>query len=771
MAKLRYDVPAGWSWEKALPIGCGRLGAMIYGGYDSEHCQMNADSMWYGGPIYRVNPDAKPNLGKVRELIFDGKIGEAQRLLKMAFSGVPQSERFYQTAGEFYMDFCGSVTQPEGFSRVLDLETALHTVTVKDKKTGITYKREAFASVKYNCIVTRITADRPGSVSVAANINREGFCDKSYQKNGSVFYSGSLGGMEPCVVYCCGMKLVARGAPVEALGEHLFTEHADEAVLYWSAETNFYDSINSEEKAFRGRLCPEEKTQAVLDAAALVPYEQMRREHIADYRAQFGRVVFELGKEQEEIVLMPEQALGEVGEELADCRLMKTYFDFGRYLLISSSQPGSLPANLQGIWNRDYNPAWGSKYTININAQMNYWPAEMFGLSDCHLPLFDLLLRLAKNGKKVAGDMYGCRGFVAHHNTDLWADAAPQDMYTPATIWPMGGAWLCTHVWLHYDYTRDLEFLKRMYPVVKDSVLFFLDFLVEKDGELVTCPTTSPENTYILPNGERGCVCYGATMDSQILRQLFTQYLTQAKLVGEEDVGFVGQVEEALAKLPKTKIGENGRIVEWSREYEEAEPGHRHISHLYGLHPSDEISMTKTPELARAAANTLAARLSSGGGHTGWSRAWIMNFYARLWDGEACYQNFVQLLKKSTLPNLFDNHPPFQIDGNFGSIAAVGEMLLQSQGDEVYLLPALPDEWSDGRIEGIRARGGAGYRLVWEDGELLEVSVTADIPDIPGIPYEAKLYYKGKYRKLSLEGGETVSFSFEEIEGWEKMPV
>ena len=742
MAELRYHTPAGWSWERAFPIGCGTLGAMIYGGYDSEHYQMNEDSIWFGGPLYRVNPDARPNLDKVRQLISDGKISSAERLLKMAFSAVPQSERSYQTAGEFYLDFLGSVSEPEEFSRVLDLETAVHTVTVRDKKSGITYKREAFASVKYNCIVTRITADRPKSVSVSALINREGFCDRSFRVGDCSFYSGNLGkgGND----YCCGIKLIAKGTEVFSLGEHLIAEQADEAIVFWSAGTTFRHEN------------PEQYVKNCLEAAAEADYDEMLSAHKREYRSYFGKVCFLLGAE-ENAPFELEDSLQKLSEGVTENRLMKTYFDFGRYLLISSSRPGSLPANLQGIWNKDHTPAWGSKYTININTEMNYWPAELFGLSDCHLPLFDLLERMTVNGEKVAKDMYGCRGFVAHHNTDIWADCAPQDMYTPATIWPMGAAWLCTHVWLHYDYTRDLEFLKRMYPVVKKSVLFFFDYLVEKDGELVTCPTTSPENTYILPNGERGCVCYGATMDSQILRQLFTQFLSEAKLLGEQDTEFIKKAEECLARLPKTSVGTDGRINEWSREYEEAEPGHRHISHLYGLYPSDEIQMKRTPKLAEAAKKTLSARLSAGGGHTGWSRAWIMNFYARLWDGDACYENFVQLLKRSTLPNLFDNHPPFQIDGNFGSIAAVGEMLLQSVDSEVFLLPALPKQWPEGSITGMRARGNACYDIFWKDGVLVRVVVHAESS------YRAQLVYNGKCKMLRLEKGASAEILSEEF--------
>lgn len=734
MSYLRYTTPAGWAWDRAFPIGCGKLGAMIFGGADSEHFQMNEDSIWYGGPLYRVNPDAKPNLSKVRQLIFDGRIHEAERLLKMAFSAVPQSERSYQTAGDLYLDFCESVKKPMDFERILDLETAVHTVRVKDEESGIAYTRETIASYPRNCIITRITADRPASVSLSALINREGFCDFSGKVGNMTYYGGNLG--KSGLDYVCGMKLIAKGAEITSLGEHLLTEHADEAVVLWTAETTF----RSEN--------PLEIVKKRLDAVASVDFESLKKEHTEDYRKLFGAVSLEL-EEPNKVPASLEEELSEAARENAENRLMKTYFDFGRYLLIASSRPGSLPANLQGIWNRDYAPAWGSKFTININTEMNYWPAEMFGLSECHLPLFDLLQRLAENGEKVAEEMYGCRGFVAHHNTDIWADCAPQDMYTPATIWPMGGAWLCTHVWQHYQYTKDFEFLKKMYPVVKESVRFFFDYLVEKDGELVTCPTTSPENTYILPNGERGCVCYGATMDSQILRDLLGEFLKEAEIVGETDEEFLAEAAETLKKLPKTKIGKEGRIVEWSREYEEAEPGHRHISHLYGLHPSHQIQMETTPELATAARKTLETRLAGGGGHTGWSRAWIMNFYARLWDGEACYRNFVQLLAKSTLPNLFDNHPPFQIDGNFGAVAAVGEMLLQSVENRVYLLPALPKRWESGSIEGIRACGGAAFSIYWKEGVLSKVRVTAETT------YHGVIMYQGEKAEVTLFTGET----------------
>ncbi len=369
------------------------------------------------------------------------------------------------------------------------------------------------------------------------------------------------------------------------------------------------------------------------------------------------------------------------------------------------------------------------------------------------MPLFDLLEKMEVRGRKTAEEMYGCKGFVAHHNTDLWADTAPQDLYIPSTYWVMGGAWFCTHVWEHYEFTKDEDFLKRMYPVMKSSVTFFLDFLVEHNGEYVTCPSVSPENTYILPDGTRGCICYASAMDNEILTDLFSQYLKAASLVKETELDFIDKVKEYLEKLPKIKIGKHGQIMEWVEDYEEAEPGHRHISHLYALHPSSQIMMDQTPELAEAARITLQRRLSNGGGHTGWSRAWIINMYARLWEGDTAYDNLIKLFENSTTDNLFDSHPPFQIDGNFGSIAAIGEMLLQSNGGRVVVLPALPSQWKNGNIKGIRARGSAVYDITWSEGKVTSITITAQAD------YETKLYFNDQEKLIKL--GKSEKFTIE----------
>lgn len=441
--------------------------------------------------------------------------------------------------------------------------------------------------------------------------------------------------------------------------------------------------------------------------------------------------------------------------------LAKLLFDYGRYLLIECSRPGDLPATLQGIWNKDFMAPWDSKYTININTEMNYWPAEVCALPECHTALFDLIERMREHGRSIARRMYGCRGFMAHHNTDIYGDCAPQDNWIPATIWVMGAAWLCTHLWMHYSYTQDLEFLKQAYPVMAEAALFFVDFLEEKDGYLVTNPSLSPENVYILPSGEQGCCCMGATMDMEILRELFTGCKKAAELLGDAvdaveipDVSDVrelqNEINAALEKLPPIRIDSTGRVMEWMEEYKEAEPGHRHVSQLYGLYPSDQISMDKTPELAAAAAETLRVRLANGGGHTGWSRAWIINFYAKLWDGEKAWENICQMLAKSTYANLFDRHPPFQIDGNFGVTAAIAQMLVQSRKQEVILLPALPKAWEQGTVKGLRLVGNAGIALAWKNGSLVQCRVTADQA------YEGEIVYGSVRRTVKLEAGETM---------------
>lgn len=738
MGMLWYDEPAK-QWSKALPIGNGRMGAMVFGGIRNEWLMLNQDSIWYGGPMDRINPDAKAHLGEVRELILSGRIPEAEQLLRYTFSGTPQSERPYQPLGNAELSFHGMEGEVSGYRRELDLESGM--VVEEFVLDGQKIRKEYLASYPHGIIAVHMETDK-GSLSVDALLRRERFYDRAGKLDEETIYmDASLG--EGGVSFRAALRAKAEGGKVSVLGEHLLVRGAREVTFYIGCETSFYEKDWKE--AVRDKLA----------AAVRDGYGCIKEKHQADYRELFGRVVLELGSGNEgstEAKELPiDQRMEEGKANGFDPSFASLYFQYGRYLLISCSRPGSLPANLQGIWNADMQPAWDSKYTININTEMNYWPAEMCSLPECHLPLFDHLGRMWEKGKEVAEKMYGCRGFVAHHNTDLWGDCAPQDIYIPASYWVMGGAWLCTHIWSHYLYTEDLEFLQKMYPVLKDAVLFFHDYLIEVDGKLVTCPSVSPENTYILPDGVSGCVCAGASMDTQILRDLMEGYLKASEKLGVQEP-LVEETEEILGKLPETKIGQYGQIMEWTEDYEEAEPGHRHISHLYALHPSHQITLDKTPKLAEAAAKTLERRLSFGGGHTGWSCAWIVNLYARLGEGEKAILNLNKLWRESTFTNLMDTHPMrdgyvFQIDGNLGATAAIAEMLVQSDEDRVLLLPALPKQWQKGRVAGLTVHGGLKIDLEWENGVLTACTVYADQDQ------DVDLVYGKEKRKFRLKKG------------------
>ncbi len=408
-----------------------------------------------------------------------------------------------------------------------------------------------------------------------------------------------------------------------------------------------------------------------------------------------------------------------------DNNLCELYFDFGRYLMISCSRQGTKPANLQGIWNKDYYPAWGSRYTININTEMNYWCAEPCNLSDCHMALLEHLKVMLPNGEKVAKDMYGIEGFVAHHNTDLFGDCAPQDNWISATIWASGAAWLCTHIWTHYEFTLDKEFLREYLPIMKRACVFMKNYLFEHDGKLLTGPSLSPENTYIHTSGEQGQICVGPTMDTMIVRDLFTDCIKASEVLGDED-DLTDALRVLLPKLPENKIGKHGQIMEWTEDYDETEIGHRHISQLYGLYPSSQLTYEKTPKLMKAAQATIERRLSHGGGGTGWSRAWIVNMWARLRNGNEAGKHLNFLLACSTYPNFFDMHAPFQIDGNFGGTAGIAEMLLQSQEGIIRLLPSIPECWKSGSVSGLKARGDVTVNMTWNDGQVETAELIAN---------------------------------------------
>ncbi len=737
MSRLYYKKEALYDWNFSLPVGNGILGAMIYGNKDYEKLQLNEDSLWYGGPQERINQDAKINLEKVRNLIFDGRIPEAEELILHSFSGNPPSQRPYSTLGEMYIQYKSAKGEWSDYSRELDLETAIHRV---HKKNGsVTYNEEIFASAPDNVIVINISTEEGVPFDVDVDAGRLSFYDKSFHDSSITYFTGALVGDN--YRFAAGITATSDSGTIEYVGQYVVCRNVRNLRIFFTAATTY----RAED--------PYAYVRDRLTDVSLKEYDFILERHITDYQRLFekSRLVLEYDKELD--LIPTDERLHAVSEENSDNGLIMTYFDYGRYLLISSSRQGSLPANLQGIWNQDMDPAWGCKFTININTQMNYWPAEMFGLGECHLPLFELMKKMQADGHKTAERMYGCRGFCCHHNTDLWGNTAPQDLWIPGTYWVMSVPWLCTHIMSHYEYTKDINFLKEMYPLIKDSVLFFHDFLIQKDGKAVICPSVSPENTYILPDGTKGSICYSSTMDNEILRDHFSMFLNAYDIVGDDDTEFYEKTKYLLDRIPEIRIGKHGQIMEWIEDYDEAEPGHRHISQLYGLHPSHQISVTKTAKLAEAAQKTIERRLSYGGGHTGWSRAWIMNMYARLWNGEEVYKNLIALFKNSTLDNLFDNHPPFQIDGNFGSIAAIGEMLLQTDGTEIYLLPALPEAMGNGSFMGLYAPDGGVYSLSFKNGKLNEFSVEA-----LNETYHAVVNYLDKRFKLDMVKGEIAHF-------------
>ena len=756
---LWYNQPAS-DWTEAMPIGNGRLGAMVYGRPEKEIIQFNEETLWTGQPHDYAHKGANKYFKKLRELLWAGKQREAEELAMAQFMSQPLGQFCYQPFGNILLDFPGH-ENPAQFKRQLDLEEALSAVSYKVG--DVTYKREIFSSNPAQAVVIRLESSKKGALEFSAGMDSPQESYEVFVENDMVIIKGKANNYphdkvrtgaaypESKLNFEARLKVLSDGGELIKDGKKISIKNATSATLILVAATNFvnYQDISADS---------EQRCKNYLAELEGKSYKEIKDEHISDYQELFGRVELDLG--ESELSLRPTNERLASFKQDEDPNMVALLYQYGRYLLISSSREGTQPANLQGIWNADIAPAWDSKYTININTEMNYWLAEITNLSDLTDPLIKMVEDLSMTGRNVAKEHYDLGGWVAHHNTDIWRGAAPIN-HSNHGIWPVGGAWLSEHLWWHYQFTGDKEYLgTRAYPVLKSASKFFAGYLVSDPTHpewLVSGPSNSPEN---------GGLVMAPTMDHQIIRNLFANTIEAAEILGVDD-DFVAELKEKRAKIAPNQIGKYGQLQEWLEDKDDPKSEHRHVSHLWGLHPGNEIHPTTTPELAEACKVTLSHR---GDGGTGWSRAWKINFWARLLDGDHSFLLLKNLVVPSRIPgaekdqgglynNLFDAHPPFQIDGNFGATSGITEMLLQShlrdENGDFYqdILPALPSTLSSGKISGIKGRGGFEFDIEWTDGKLVSLKVKSLLGNNLNVRYQGKLISK------ETQKGETYSFT------------